>query len=60
MLPPGRARLATSPSPTGSTTPTKTTGTETVVRLTAIAANAADARTISILERISSSASPGS
>jgi hypothetical protein len=35
MLPPGRARLATKPAPTGSAVKTMTTGIVVVARLTA-------------------------
>lgn len=44
ILPPGRPRLGTSPNPTGSTTPTKTIGTDVVAFLAARAAGAAEAR----------------
>ena len=58
-LPPGRPRLGTSPNPTGSTTPTKTTGTDVVAFLAARAAGPAEARMTSTFKRTSSSGQLG-
>src|SRR5215467_7890883 len=60
ILPPGRPRLGTIPNPTGSTTPTKTIGTDVVAFPAARAAGPAEARMTSTFERSRSSANCGS
>ena len=59
-FPPGLDRLATSPKPTGSLTPVKTTGTVWTTRFAAAAAGAGDVKMTSILRLISSVASRAS
>jgi len=60
MLPPGLARLATWPVPTGSPCSPKTTGMEVVARLTAPVSGADDATMTSTLRRTNSAASSAS
>jgi hypothetical protein len=60
IVPPGRARLVTSPIATGSTAATNTTGTDRAASLASSTDEVPEATTTSTLRRISSASASGS